>query len=160
MRLVSFLVVTSLAVASWGAQAQASDALVEALRAYAAAEGSPRSQEFRHALSDLNGDGVDDAVVLLLGSDWCGSGGCTLLVLEGGGKGGREAYRFVSRVTVAEEPVRASRERRHGWRTLIVHSRGRGDVTLAFNGKSYAGNPSVAPLATKRALTRAETLIR
>ncbi len=32
--------------------------------------------------SDLNGDGLKDALVLLKGSNWCGSGGCSFMVLK------------------------------------------------------------------------------
>lgn len=43
--------------------------------------------EFKHALLDLNNDALDDAVVVLLGRNWCGLGGCTMLVLHGQGGG-------------------------------------------------------------------------
>ena len=37
---------------------------------------------FVAAFVDLNGDGRPEAVVRLTSSHWCGSGGCTTLVLE------------------------------------------------------------------------------
>lgn len=43
----------------------------------------PFSPDTRYALAriDLNGDG-SEAIVYLAGGQWCGSGGCTLLVLS------------------------------------------------------------------------------
>lgn len=38
--------------------------------------------DYQTRLYDLNQDGIDDAVVLLSGMEWCGSGGCTLLVFR------------------------------------------------------------------------------
>jgi hypothetical protein len=40
----------------------------------------PAAYEFEYALTDLNEDGIQDAVVLLTGQDYCGSGGCTMRV--------------------------------------------------------------------------------
>ena len=38
---------------------------------------------YQSALYDLNGDGVDDALIYAQGPNWCGSAGCTLFVLQG-----------------------------------------------------------------------------
>ncbi|MEN3113554.1 hypothetical protein ACFONG_14915 [Uliginosibacterium paludis] len=138
--------------------AQAPSPLVNAVRDYAArAGGDARTQEFRHALTDLDRDGVDDALVLLFGPDWCGTGGCTLLVLHGA----QDGFRFVSASRVSEEPVRVStRDRRHGWSSLIVHSRQAGDVLLRFDGKRYPPNPSMQGRASKSQLRTSTVLIR
>jgi len=57
---------------------------------------------FRHVLVDLSGDGRPEAIVLLQGTDWCGSGGCTMLVFRGTATG----FGFVSRSTITYEPIR------------------------------------------------------
>lgn len=139
------------------AVAQAPSPLVNAVRDYAARVGADtRTQEFRHALTDLDHDGVDDALVLLLGADWCGTGGCTLLVLQGGQNG----FRLVSASSVTEEPVRVStRERRHGWSSLIVNSR-KGEVLMRFDGQRYPSNASVLARASKSQIRNSLTLIR
>jgi hypothetical protein len=53
-------------------------------------------ETFRFALQDLNGDGRADAIVLMTGPDWCGSGGCTMLIFMGAENG----FSFVSKSTV------------------------------------------------------------
>jgi hypothetical protein len=98
---------------------------------------------FRHALTDLDGDGRADAIVLLLGSNWCGSGGCNMLVY----RGAQDGFTFVSASTITSAPIRVSPERSHGWRTLIVVSKGKGDVLLRFNGTRHPSNPSMQPKA-------------
>jgi hypothetical protein len=115
--------------------------------------GSP---EFDYALADLNGDGKADAIVLLKGSAWCGSGGCTLLVF----KGKQDGFEFISKSTITSEPIRVSPEKIHGWKTLIVYTGGIGDVVMRFNGAKYPLNPSVQPKATKAQVRATETVLK
>lgn len=110
--------------------------------------------EFKHALLDLNNDGVDDAVVVLLGRNWCGSGGCTMLVLHGQGEG----YRVVSKSTVTREPVRVSESTSNGWRDIIVHSDGM-EKLLQFDGEIYPENPSMASAATQEQVDSAKIVL-
>lgn len=118
--------------------------LSAAVQAFAEKRGDPVLPPFRHALTDLDGDSRDDAVVLLQGRNWCGSGGCTLLVF----RGTNGDFAFVSGSTITREPIRISTDKRKGWKTLIVYSKGKGDVLMRFNGKRYPLNPSSQPKAT------------
>ncbi|WOE42839.1 hypothetical protein [Acinetobacter chinensis] len=95
--------------------------------------------QYDFALTDLNADAVDDAVVLLKGMDWCGSGGCTLLIFKG------TALRFdlVSKTTLVNTPVDVSDKPINGWKSLSVYSKGTGNVLLKFDGQTYPGNPSM-----------------
>lgn len=140
------------------AVAQAPIQLADAVREYAIhSGGDPRTQEFRHAGRDLDGDGREDAVVLMLGRDYCGTGGCTLLIFRGAEDG---HYVFLSATTLVREPVRVSlRERRHGWASLIVHERDRGEVLLRFEGRRYPPSAWGLPLAGGRRVKAAELLI-
>ncbi|MGF2636754.1 hypothetical protein ACQUFW_10370 [Acinetobacter johnsonii] len=54
--------------------------------------------DYQTSLYDLNQDGIDDAVVLLSGMEWCGSGGCTLLVFQGLANGSFQPH---SKMTVS-----------------------------------------------------------
>lgn len=100
-------------------------------------------QQRRVAAVDLNGDLLDDALVLLTGPWWCGSGGCTLLVLAGE----RDGMRLVSRITLVRGPLVASDSRTAGWRDLIVEVAGGGArpgrVALRFDGTRYPSNPTL-----------------
>ena len=111
---------------------------------------------FRHALTDLNGDGRDDAIVLLLGGSWCGSGGCNMIVL----RGTKEGFTVVSGSTITNEPIRVSPEKVQGWRTLIVFSKGKGDVLMRFNGTRYPLNPSTQPKATPAQVNAAQVVMK
>ena len=107
-----------------------------------------KSTPYLHAASDLNRDGQPDAIVLAEGSDWCGSGGCTLLIFKGTPRG----YAFVSRSTITAPPIRVLPSTHGGWSDLIVHSNGTGDVVLRFDGARYPHNPSLEPAATRTQL--------
>ncbi|MCU0568878.1 MAG: hypothetical protein MUF49_20055 [Oculatellaceae cyanobacterium Prado106] len=97
---------------------------------------------------DLNGDGNSEALVYLNGSYTCGSGGCTLLVLEPQGQN----FQIVSSMTLVNSPVIVSSERTDGWNDLIIKVEGGGAqphyarLQYGTSGTSgYPGNPSTAP---------------
>jgi hypothetical protein len=81
MRRLSVLLVLHVLTATVQAQ-HAPSGLLTAIQGYVGKEGRERPP-FRHALTDLNADGRADAIVLLFGSDWCGCGGCNMLVFRG-----------------------------------------------------------------------------
>lgn len=97
------------------------------------------------AFADLNGDGRAEAIVYLMSSSLCGTGGCVLLVLTQQGSG----WRQVGRLTVVNPPVRLFTTRTRGWSDLGVRVAGGGararEVRVTFNGRSYASNPSMLP---------------
>lgn len=111
--------------------------------------------QYEHAFVDLNNDGVDDAVVLLRGLEWCGSGGCTLLVLQGDS----ENYKVISKSTVTREPIRVAESASAGWQDLIVHSAG-ADRFMIFDGSHYPTNPSMVSSASEKQLASATTLLK
>jgi len=53
--------------------------------------------EYRVHLQDLNGDGHQDALVLMLGQDYGGTCGRTMFIFRGG-----KSFRFVSRMTCVQ----------------------------------------------------------
>ncbi len=113
-------------------------------------------ESFRFALVDLNGDGRADAITLMAGPDWCGSGGCTMLIFRGVETG----FEFVSKVTITNPPIRVSKNAVRGWRTLIVFSKGKGDVALRVNKSlQYPLNPSLQPKVSGAELEAADTAI-
>jgi hypothetical protein len=111
---------------------------------------------FRFALVDLDGDGREDAIVLMSGSGWCGSGGCTMIVFRGVDSG----FEYVCSSTVTSAPIRVSSKTAHGWRSLIVFSKGKGDVVMRFTAARYPGNPSVQPKASRQEVDAASIAIQ
>jgi hypothetical protein len=144
------LVLTLASSYAWG---QVTSQLRAAIVAHLGAGSS--EPPFRFALTDLDGDHRDDAITLLMGPDWCGTGGCTMLVFRAAG----DDYEFVSESSVTRDPIRIGSGSTNGWRDLIVNTRGPGDVVLHFDGKSYPSNPSTQTAATPTELEGAETVI-
>ena len=137
-------------------QAQDNQALRVAVKKYLAGRGNIDTPIYREALTDLDGDGRADAVVLMSGSGWCGSGGCNMLVFHAE----KDGFAFVCSSTITTEPIRVSTEKSSGWRTLIVYSRGKGDVLMRFDGKRYPLNPSTQPKATAAQVNAGQTVMK
>ncbi|WP_445925147.1 hypothetical protein, partial [Leptodesmis sp.] len=93
-------------------------AVQQAIASYIKQQGAPPedSDRFFADTIDLNGDGTRDAIVVLSTSYWCGTGGCTMLVLEGQKD---KTFRLVSESTLVRPPVTVSDSKTNGWRDLI-----------------------------------------
>jgi hypothetical protein len=86
------------------ARAEEDSALGSAAYSYLAKRGDNSHPALRAFSFDLNGDGRADAIVLLTGNEWCGSGGCNMLIFQGTESG----FRFVSESTITAEPMAVS----------------------------------------------------
>lgn len=101
--------------------------------------------QFDAVFADLNGDGHADALALMNGkSGYCGSGGCTLFVLQAGDDG----FTKIGRVGVVNQPIYLRGTSHHGLRDLLVRVRGGGATpgfaALEFDGQSYPPGPGEA----------------
>ena len=117
--------------------------------------------KYQHAFFDLNSDGVEDVLVLLEGNDWCGSGGCTLLVLKGqvlSEQAQPPVYNIISQSTVTRTPIGVADAESQGWHDVIVHSDG-AEKLLQFDGQSYPPNPSIQPIATAEQLVGSKIVL-
>ena len=119
--------------------------------------GAPGS--YVGVLQDLSHNGLPEAVVLLTGSKWCGTGGCTLLVLQRYSK----RWHLISKTLTVHPPVRVLPERKHGWSSLSVIVAGGGvypsyTAVLPFSGTRYPFSPSM-PLVAHRNSHSAGTVI-
>lgn len=123
-------------------------AVQQAIADYTKQQGAPpdASNRFFADTIDLNGDGTRDAIVVLSTSYWCGTGGCTMLVLEGQKD---NTFRLVSESSLVRPPITVSDTKTNGWRDLILTVSGGGmpakTVVLKFDGKKYPLNPSDQP---------------
>jgi heat shock protein HslJ len=115
------------------------DAIREASPSYTREMVGIGGQQARYVYSrvDLNDDGADEVLVYLLGSIFCGTGGCNLMVFtpaEG-------RYALVSDFPITREPVIVSPERNEGWNDLVRLESGGGAeasyVRHRFDGKRY-----------------------
>jgi hypothetical protein len=118
------------------------------LQQYEGISTSPEERTTRYAVAfaDLNGDGEDEVIVYLMGNKWCGSGGCSMLILAPRGSG----FRLITQTTITQLPIRVLSTKTGGWHDLGVWVRGGGiqsgyEARLRFNGTKYPGNPSTPP---------------
>jgi hypothetical protein len=116
------------------------------LQNYVGGPGSNEGKATRYfaAFVHLPDNNTQQAVVYLTNDGWCGSGGCTTLILEPKGS----TYRVITKVTITRPPIRVLRTKTNGWHDLAVRVQGgvvvrAYEVKLPFNGKSYPANPSM-----------------
>jgi hypothetical protein len=102
--------------------------------------------EYRAELVDLNADGIKEALVLMLGRYWGGTGGQTMFIF----RGTEERFKFVGRMTCVRFPMEGSvcvmKSKSNGWRDLAVRLRGRGAsqkyAHMKFGATRYPLNPT------------------
>lgn len=112
--------------------------------------------DFDVAYTDLNNDGLEDAVVMLKGINWCGSGGCSMLVFQNTGTD----FTLISKSTVTSRPIRVTETTNNEWNDLIVWSKGKGNVLMTFDGKSYPSNPSLQDGISEEQALKAKTIFK
>ena len=122
------------------------DSLKSFLQHYTGTSAEGKATRYSAAFTDLRGDGIQEALVYLTSDGWCGSGGCTMLVLAPRGS----SYTLVTKTTITRLPIRVLTTKSNGWFDLAVRVQGGGipfgyEAELSFDGKTYPPNPSVLP---------------
>lgn len=130
------------------AQPPAETSLRTFLQSYLRTNASDYDKTTRYvdASVDLNGDGVPEVIVYLNGTAWCGSGGCTMLILAPE----KSTFRVITRTTITRPPIGVLKSKSQGWHDLSVWVRGGGilpgyQARLRFDGQKYPSNPAVPP---------------
>lgn len=119
----------------------------QAVRDFLARTGAPAASNFEIARADLNGDGLEEALVLMTSpyGYWCDMHGCPVLVM----KAEEDNFSLINAVQPVRAPLYVSDLETHGWKNLIVRVSGRWDeakdVALQYDGKQYPDNPSNLP---------------
>ncbi len=108
--------------------------------------GADKATRFSAAFMRRGDGAVDQVVVYVTGRHWCGSGGCTLLVLEPHDS----SFRLIGRTSIVRPPIRALRIVTNGRNDIGVWVQGGGiqpgyEAILEFDGRAYPGNPTVPP---------------
>jgi hypothetical protein len=104
-----------------------------------------KKTEYAAVFVDLKDDGTNEAIVYLSSDGWCGTGGCTMLILAPEGK----SYRVVTKVPAVRLPIRVLDAKSNGWRDIGIVARKSGveplyEAILSFDGKSYRISVSAA----------------
>jgi len=128
------------------------ESLRSALKSWDTSEGAA-SDKYIAAFRDLSDDGKEEAVVYVIGPDWCGTGGCVTLVLVERGR----SWKVISNTATTQLPIRILNSKSHGWHSIGVWAQGGGiypgyEVELKFNGKTYPSGPSVPPASRIKGL--------
>lgn len=98
-------------------------------------------RKFRYQQIDLNTDGKMEVFVSFYTPYFCGTGGCTVLLLD-------DQLKPITKFTVTNPPLFAEQETTDGWKTLLVQDRD-GWKQLAYKNGKYPSNPSVLPASSK-----------
>jgi len=99
----------------------------------------PMDRKFQFYKVDLNGDGKEEIFVRFMGPYFCGSGGCTFLLLDSSGE-------LITRFTVTRAPIFIEPTKQNNWSILLVKDAGV-FKELVFDNESYPSNPSMLPKA-------------
>ncbi len=96
-------------------------------------------RKFQFYKIDLNSDGNDEIFVRFMSPYFCGSGGCTFLLLDKYGE-------IITRFSVTRAPIFVEPSKVNEWSILLVKDAGV-FKELTFQDGSYPSNPSVLPQA-------------
>lgn len=92
-------------------------------------------RQFQFYQIDLNNDGENEVFVNLMTSYFCGSGGCTILLLN-------NQLKPITKFTAIRTPLFAEQTLKNGWRILLTKSEGE-FKEMIYNNGTYPSNPSV-----------------
>jgi len=96
-------------------------------------------RKFQFYKIDLNADGKEEIFIRFMTSYFCGSGGCTFLLLDKYGA-------IITKFSVTRPPIFVEPSKENGWARLLVKDSGV-FKELLFNNGTYPSNPSVLPKA-------------
>ncbi len=93
-------------------------------------------RKFQFSTIDLNGDGVNEIFVYLNSVSFCGSGGCTFLLLD-------NSFNLITKFTVTRTPILVSEKVKNDWNKLYLFSDGYREIIYNKKMGSYPTNPSL-----------------
>jgi hypothetical protein len=102
-----------------------------------AVQASGSEARYAYGRVDLNGDGAEEVLAILMGSIFCGTGGCSLLLL----KDENDGYTVMNTFPISRLPVIVSNQKTAGWSDLVRPEYGggveRSYVKHVFDGSRY-----------------------
>ncbi|MGE5305390.1 MAG: hypothetical protein ACM3TN_18935 [Alphaproteobacteria bacterium] len=122
--------------------------------------GTDKTTRFSTAFVKRGDGTIEQVVVYISGQSWCGSGGCTLLIMEPH----NSSYNVISRTTIVRLPIRVLQHKTNGRHDIGVWVQGGGiqtgyEAVLQFNGRTYPANPTVPPAKRLTEKAAGEVLI-
>lgn len=101
---------------------------------------SDDQRKFQIHQIDLNNDGKKEVFVNFMTSYFCGTGGCSILLLS-------DQIGPITKFTVTRTPLYVEKSEENGWRTIMTQSEGQWRK-LIYKGGSYPSNPSVVEVSS------------
>lgn len=105
-------------------------------------EKSEFPRRFVYDQVDLNRDGSQEFLIGLIGPDFCGTGGCTVLIVS-------HDLEEIAQFTLVQYPVYLGSDDKDdftkGYRNIYLRTGQIGYVKLIWNGNTYPRNPSTQP---------------
>jgi len=102
-----------------------------------AVETGGMEARYAYGRVDLNGDGTEEVLAILMGSVFCGTGGCNLLLL----KKEEAGYTVINAFPISRLPIIVSDHKTAGWADLLRPEHGGGAersyVKHVFDGSRY-----------------------
>jgi hypothetical protein len=113
------------------------------IKDYIARQKGPANSRYEYSLTDLNGDGRREGLVLftLPYSYWCGWGGCSLAVFAANS----DSFALMSEMTHVRGPIVVAKRTTNGWRDIVLRVSGTNlpdrTVHMTFGSNGYPSNP-------------------
>lgn len=107
---------------------------------------NPNQRTFKYAEFDLNNDSENEIFVHLNSSYFCGSGGCTILLLS-------HDLKLITEFTVSNPPILVDNQIENGWKSIYIQSANEWRK-LQFQNHTYPLNPSMAPVIEKESISK------
>lgn len=141
--IAGFVFLTAVCFAQPQKNSKQDESLRKFLQDYLAVSRSDDREPTRYssAFVDLRDDGTQEIIVYVTGDFFCGSGGCTTLILAPKDS----SYRVVTKMSTTRSPIRVLETKSNGWHDISIMKRvwyGEGNIyaqeeKLSFNGKYY-----------------------
>lgn len=96
-------------------------------------------RKFQLSQIDLNNDGEKEVFVNFINSYFCGTGGCSILLLN-------NKIEPITKFTVKNTPLYINQSVENGWRTIMTQSEGKWRKLIYKDG-SYPSNPSLVEVS-------------
>lgn len=109
-------------------------------------------RKFRYHQTDLNGDGKMEVFVSFFTPYFCGTGGCSMVLLDA-------HLKPITKFTVTRTRLLAGPEMENGWKTLFMESEN-GWKKLTYENGKYPSNPSIIPATSKLPSNKAEVIFK
>ncbi|SUX46067.1 hypothetical protein [Chryseobacterium indoltheticum] len=96
-------------------------------------------RRFQFFQVDLNNDGQKETFVNFFTPYFCGTGGCSMVLLD-------KNFKAITKFTVMQTPLYINTNTENGWKMIFVKDKD-GFKQLVYKNGKYPSNPSIVPVS-------------